>query len=332
MHSSEHRFWLNTDWLVDVVSLLRGFYGLEDDAEEECDQGTQIEKFDGEKPSPPEFELLCTRSAMPKELEVVVLRNFLSPAEVLAVHTVSHNAGVAEILDRDDDLDYVHRAFRVEKPLKKQSKELHARFMQTAWGLDGALWESISPGSTLEPEIEYIVYDVAELKGPGTIGPHTDNESMVTMIIMLSEPGDYEGGISCFQGASGYHRHDENRSVRLAPGDAIFFHGDQCFHWITPVTSGRRVILQMELSSGKRKGTFLGRWAEICAFLFLFSALNVFVLVFSLLYSVWLLIPVMPVMLLAECWMGLLVLQNTKWIQRKLPAARAGKVKSMHKV
>lgn len=28
-------------------------------------------------------------------------------------------------------------------------------------------------------------------------------------------------------------------------GDAVFFYGDQCMHWISPVVSGRRTILQM---------------------------------------------------------------------------------------
>lgn len=28
-------------------------------------------------------------------------------------------------------------------------------------------------------------------------------------------------------------------------GDAVFFYGDQCMHWISPVVSGRRAILQM---------------------------------------------------------------------------------------
>ena len=26
----------------------------------------------------------------------------------------------------------------------------------------------------------------------------------------------------------------------------MFFYGDQCEHWISPVTCGRRIILQME--------------------------------------------------------------------------------------
>ena len=34
--------------------------------------------------------------------------------------------------------------------------------------------------------------------------------------------------------------------VQALGGDAVFFYGDQCEHWISPVTSGRRIILQME--------------------------------------------------------------------------------------
>merc|ERR1719198_987131 len=120
--------------------------------------------------------------------------------------------------------------------------------MKTAWGIDGELWENIESGTTLFPEIEYIVYDVVKLGEPGTIHPHRDNQSMVTMVVLLSPPRDFQGGINWFEGGDGPDAVD--RCVPLRLGDAVFFYGDQCSHWITPVIAGRRAILQMELSRG----------------------------------------------------------------------------------
>jgi len=274
------------------------------------------EQFNGAHPPPPNFELLQSRlpEKYDKKLQVALLRNFLSPAEVIAVHRICNSKGVWEILDREDDLDYIHRAYRVENQMKKQSQDLYTRIMRTAWGLDGALWEAIPLGSTLEPELEYIVYDVAELGRPGTIEPHADNESMVTMIVMLAERADYEGGVSCFQGAS---EGGEHRSVELFSGDAVFFHGNECFHWITPVTGGRRVVLQMELSTGRRRGSCCGRWLEICVFALLFCVLNTAVLLVAWLNRIWMLL--LPIMLVAESWMALLVLEKNWHLRHMLP-------------
>jgi len=38
------------------------------------------------------------------------------------------------------------------------------------------------------------------------------------------------------------------RRVRLQCGDIVIFRGERCEHWIEPVSAGRRVILQVELS------------------------------------------------------------------------------------
>ena len=117
---------------------------------------------------------------------------------------------------------------------------------------------------------------------PGAISKHRDNESQVTAVALLSDPRDFQGqppsaahvldvrlisiqlrgGTNYFEGDAG------DRFVRLGLGDAVFFYGDRplparavdsahsyagsvaqgCYHWITPVTAGRRVVLQMELS------------------------------------------------------------------------------------
>merc|ERR1712066_316010 len=95
------------------------------------------------------------------------------------------------------------------------------------------------------PEIEYISYDVAEMGEPCFIEPHVDNKSAVTLVAMLSEPSAYVGGRSCFRRAEGK---EGFRQMELQQGDAVLFRGEKLTHWISPVTAGRRVILQIELS------------------------------------------------------------------------------------
>jgi len=99
--------------------------------------------------------------------------------------------------------------------------------------------------STVYPEVEYIDYDVAREGGECYIEPHVDNKSGVTLVAMLSERSEYGGGASCFRRAKGNEGH---RQVTLQLGDVVMFRGERLLHWITNVTSGRRTILQIELS------------------------------------------------------------------------------------
>jgi hypothetical protein len=100
------------------------------------------------------------------------------------------------------------------------------------------------------PEFEYIVYDAPGASGRETfIEPHVDNHSIVTGIVMLSEPDvDFVGGINRFKGAESGSSQVNYREYKLERGDLVLFRGELVTHWITPVTSGNREILQWELS------------------------------------------------------------------------------------
>ena len=95
--------------------------------------------------------------------------------------------------------------------------------------------------------------------------PHVDNESVLTLILLLSNPKtDFSGGQLLFEqfysdaescdsnyysGNDNVCHHDETwRSVHLDIGDAVLFRGSQVLHTITPLLSGTRSILQIELS------------------------------------------------------------------------------------
>ncbi|CAE7213176.1 Uso1 [Symbiodinium pilosum] len=217
-------------------------YGDADD----CD----VVEFTGDPPPSPEFELL---DAEKEELQVAVVRGFLSPKEVLQVTGMRQAFALKEIDDRDDDLIYRHEVWRMEHELKEALPKVYTRLMDHCRALDNELWCEIEADDRFYPEIEYIQYDVGKLGEPGTIEPHTDNESQVTVIVLLSQPTEFAGGVNHFE--PGWKGGDSRR-VKLAAGDAAFFYGDRCEHWITPVTSGRRTILQMELSRGWRHCCF----------------------------------------------------------------------------
>ncbi|CAJ1361070.1 unnamed protein product [Effrenium voratum] len=190
----------------------------------------------GEPSRQPEFQKLAGPEPA---LDLALLRGFLDKSEIAKVETAVQDAQVWGIDDRDDDLGYAHEVWRMEEVMQQNFGETFKKLIDTAWSVERRMW-----GNILEfvfPEIEYIEYDVARLGRPGSISRHADNDSMITTVVLLSDPSEFEGGINCFDGDKAA------RQVPLQRGDAVFFFGDACHHWITPVTRGRRAILQMEL-------------------------------------------------------------------------------------
>lgn len=195
-------------------------------------------------PAPARVDVL---EAGTDDLRVGVIRGLFSQEDIRLVHGIAQEPTVEEIHDRDDDLDYRHRVWRFEHELKLIGRHVYDRLMDAARAVDAELWNNLEEGDEVFPEIEYIVYDVKDLGEPGKINPHRDNQSKVSAVVLLSPPEDFTGGVNWFEsGDNG----EPDRGVVLAQGDAVFFYGDQCSHWITPVTSGRRCILQIELSEG----------------------------------------------------------------------------------
>eukprot|EP01062_Namystynia_karyoxenos_P059371 TRINITY_DN50809_c0_g1_i1.p1 TRINITY_DN50809_c0_g1~~TRINITY_DN50809_c0_g1_i1.p1 ORF type:complete len:304 (+),score=80.76 TRINITY_DN50809_c0_g1_i1:80-913(+) len=176
---------------------------------------------------------------------ICVIRGALRPEDIAAAHAAFRNATTKEILDRKASLAYKHRAYRVEMQMRATAPDTYSRLIGLARYADTRMWRNLgSKCSEVYPEMEYIEYDHAVMGSCG-IEPHVDNKSTVTMVSMLSHPSEYDGGVSCFRRAQGKNGH---RELKLGQGDAVFFRGEKLLHWITPVTRGRRVILQNELS------------------------------------------------------------------------------------
>lgn len=170
---------------------------------------------------------------------------FLRQDEIEAIAAAAKHSSVKEINDRKGYLAFKHRVWRFELQLRSLYPELYARLMALMRSADEAQWQRLSKSKKVYPEVEYIEYDVDEMGEPCFIEPHVDNKSAVTMVAMLSAPDAYVGGRSCFRRAAGSRGH---REVTLQKGDVVLFRGEKLVHWITPVTAGRRVILQIELS------------------------------------------------------------------------------------
>jgi len=155
---------------------------------------------------------------------------------------------VQEIHDRKGYLAFKHRVWRFELQLRALQPELYARLMRLMRQADNEKWSKLlkrSKRGRVYPEIEYIDYDVEHEGSACFIEPHVDNKSAVTLVAMLSAPDAYVGGRSCFRRSEGQTGH---RELSLQAGDAVLFRGEKLLHWITPVTAGRRVVLQIELS------------------------------------------------------------------------------------
>jgi len=175
-----------------------------------------------------------------------VVSSFLSAEDIEALHRAAKHPSVHEINDRKGYLAFKHRVWRFELQLRAMYPVLYERLLGLMRKADRVQWKKMwKKKKKVYPEIEYIEYDVDQMQEPCFIEPHVDNKSAVTLVAMLSTPWEYAGGRSCFRRAEGKRGH---REVGLQQGDVVLFRGEKLVHWITPVTAGRRVILQIELS------------------------------------------------------------------------------------
>jgi hypothetical protein len=178
------------------------------------------------------------------EFLVVSCKHVLCADEINNITQLSNSIGAVEVHDRADTLVYRHEVTRIEIPLRAQHPQLYNKVMGLMRNAGSQYWSEIAQfGATdgFMPEIEYIEYDTARSDEPPVINPHRDNKSIITLIVMLTSPEDFVGGNNFFEPA---------REFRLDRGQAVLFRGERTMHWISPVTQGRRAILQIELSYG----------------------------------------------------------------------------------
>lgn len=106
--------------------------------------------------------------------------------------------------------------------------------------------------------MEELGYTIYEGTDKGGYKPHRDNgnhfynryDRKISIIAMLSEPSEYEGGDFLIDLGGGQPK-DTWSNVELNKGDVIFFDSSY-IHEVTPVTSGKRSVL-ITWAHGKSK-------------------------------------------------------------------------------
>merc|ERR1711924_553694 len=102
---------------------------------------------------------------------------------------------------------------RLEHPLRHLAPAVFERLLALVEWADSFFWHCLPTAAF--PEAEYIVY---EAPPDAAIGPHKDDDSAVTAVVMLSSSSAYVGGLNCFASTPA--------QVRLELGDVVFFRGE----------------------------------------------------------------------------------------------------------
>uniref|UniRef100_A0A7S4RNV6 Fe2OG dioxygenase domain-containing protein n=1 Tax=Alexandrium monilatum TaxID=311494 RepID=A0A7S4RNV6_9DINO len=201
--------------------------------------------------SPPAFRLADAPAA---ENAYVVVPGLLSPTDIAEVHVAGRLPSVRRCEDRAADLVYDHVAYRFENELRAGARGLYRRLLGVMVWADLMLWGALRGRPKVFPEFEYIRYDGKPSTEEYAIHPHVDNRSLVTLVCMLSDRRDFAGGTLGFEPAQESSEEEqegasEDRLEELEPGTAVIFRGERLEHWVRPVLSGTRYVLQIELAS-----------------------------------------------------------------------------------
>eukprot|EP00928_Gymnodinium_smaydae_P054663 TRINITY_DN38394_c0_g1_i1.p1 TRINITY_DN38394_c0_g1~~TRINITY_DN38394_c0_g1_i1.p1 ORF type:complete len:401 (+),score=58.51 TRINITY_DN38394_c0_g1_i1:87-1205(+) len=214
------------------------------------------------------FDVLPIRSALEKatlpehhvrpskveDQSYIVFPKLLSSAEIARVHKAGQSSSSVLCKDRDYDLDYKHVAYRIEHELSSKSHGLYSRLMELMVQADASQWGVLAQYTEIFPEIEYIRYDGRPTADEHAVSPHVDNCSALTLVCLVSDPDNFEGGALCLDSAAGTDPQEmpsldqPPRREKLEMGDAVLFRGESLLHWVEPVTSGTRIVLQIELT------------------------------------------------------------------------------------
>lgn len=183
-----------------------------------------------------------------EELHVVAIRGAFSESECDLMQLAHTFPGAIEVTSKSDKV----RIWEV-KETRKRWKRVFRKSIAAINRVDSEHWEQIPQARhPFIPEVEYAVYESDANTAPESSDPQTtsqpqkDESSAITMVAMLSSSDSYKGGQHCFEGESA-------RNVSLQRGDAVFYRGEACAHWVAPVMEGRSKILTLKMSRGNKK-------------------------------------------------------------------------------
>jgi hypothetical protein len=187
--------------------------------------------------------------------------SLLTPDDLAAVHTLQQSIASAESTLENNPQNATHHLkvatfmnnppeFHITSQLPQVIGKMIAFAMQ-AWEEEqwsgtedspGPLWEVIGGVSSLSVRVvEHWEYQV----GGGLPDDfHYDTDSVLTVVALLSDAGDYEGGVF-----RTYECGDHHLEHPMKQGDVICFLSHK-YHNIVPLTRGVRKSLVMELWEG----------------------------------------------------------------------------------
>ena len=169
----------------------------------------------------------------------MLVQDAFTPEELEALRQFNLETGI-KINDRDiqPNSAFVHEVWRVEKSLEDTLPSVYGK-LQDLLSTGIKYWRVQNFSSNRHFEIEYIVYDVKKHNRPPQFSSHVDNDSLITIIVLLSKEDEYGGGIFRFV---------ENKTPTIGFGDVLMFRGEELEHGVSPVEFGRRVVLQLEFA------------------------------------------------------------------------------------
>lgn len=141
-----------------------------------------------------------------------------------------------------------HTVTYLDRIFNRYAGSVYTKMMDFCKSVDRKMkWDLLEEDSYQTKCIEYIQY---QQKGDN-LGWHCDMGSLVTIVIMLSSPSEYEGGsFQCRKLKKGYDgKYIEGQAVDvpLNKGDIVVFASDKCNHRVTDLIKGKRTVLVMEL-------------------------------------------------------------------------------------
>lgn len=207
--------------------------------------------------APPAMEV-----ALAQRTSAVRLPALLSPEEISAVHAIAEEVAATgavgtEVRSSESDawrVLYLHTGGLFSQRLPGLQEKLLAAVQR----VDAAQgWGLVSGDGAAGPvNVRVAEYHRQTAPGPGLPDPrHYDQDSLVTIDVMLSEPGvDFEGGE--FQtleaAAEGGGAPTLKRDYEFRQGDATVFVAHK-YHCVAPVVSGCRRVLVLEFWRGEAR-------------------------------------------------------------------------------
>ena len=189
-------------------------------------------------------------------LSVVRVRNFFSEDDIRKIFALkaSHAAALGTTGRTEGNYAAAYRAgawetcyLSTDGLFKSELPQLRTRLLELAYEVDAKHeWHVLSRAT--EPVVPRCVELHAVERGGSLPYPeHYDSGSLVTIDVMLSSPGDFEGGqFSTLEADGTMARHPFEK------GDALVFVSHK-FHCVAPVTAGTRHVLVTELWEGEER-------------------------------------------------------------------------------